>query len=222
MRSTDRVNARNELVSAWEAALGPQLTALHPRIREYVRAVPLGSVGRGQGVFTEAGCSSPVLRPAFRLAAVFGLAFPERGMSIPFTIENRADAHGVIHARRELRFPGRVRVMVDAIREHRGFAVDALGAGGPCEAALRVSVVDGALVARSGAVRVRVGTRWWRLPHAVRPHVELTERWDDTVGRQHVDVAVTLPGFGRIYGYWGWFDYDISPEQNQHHESGAR
>ncbi len=196
--------------SAWESALGARVSALHPRIREYVRAVPSGSVGRGEGVFTEAGCSSSLLRPAFWLAAALGIAFPERGASIPFTIENRGDARGAVHARRELRFPGRRRVMVDAVREHRGLVVDALGAGGRLEAALRVDVVGGALVACSGAVRVRLGGVWWRIPRAVRPRVDLVERWDDTAELQHVDVAVTMPVFGRIYGYHGWFEYAVS------------
>lgn len=126
--------------SAWESALGPQVSELHPRIRDYVRAVPNGWVGRGEGVFTEAGSVVPALGPAFWLAAALGIAFPERGTSIPFSIENRGDARGVIHARRELRFSRRRRVMVDAVREHRGFAVDALGAGGRLEAALQSSV----------------------------------------------------------------------------------
>lgn len=195
--------------SAWERALGEQLSELHPRIRDYVRAIPQGDVGRGEGIFTEAGCSSPLLRPAFWLAAAWGIAFPERGESIPFSIENRGDAHGVVHARRELRFPGRPRVMVDAVREHRGLAIDALGAGGRLETALRVSVVDGALVARSGAVRVHIAGVWWRVPRALRPRVALVERWDTDRAQQHVSVTVTAPGFGVIYGYNGWFDYAV-------------
>ncbi|UYN84247.1 MAG: DUF4166 domain-containing protein [Microcella sp.] len=200
------------MLSAWEAALGSRAEALHPRIREYVRAVPTGFVGRGEGVFTEAGSSSTVLRPALRLAARWGIAFAERGASIPFTIENRGDARGAVRARRELRFPERRRVMVDLVREQRGRVVDALGRGGRLEAALRVGVRDGALTARSGAVRVRLGRLWWRVPAPVRPTVCLVERWDESVGRQHVDVSVTLPGFGRIYGYHGWFDYAVEPD----------
>ena len=137
------------------------------------------------------------------------IAFPERGAGIPFSIENRTDAPGTVHARRELRFAGRRRVMVDAVREHRGFAVDALGTGGRLEAALRVGVLDGALVARSGAVRVRVAGVWLSIPKVVRPRVDLVERWDDAVARHHVDVRVTVPGLGLVYGYHGWFDYGI-------------
>ena len=164
-------------------------------------------------MFTEAGCTSALLRPALRLAAAWRIAFPEGGASIPFTIENRGDASGAVHARRELRFPGRRRVMVDAVREHRGLVVDALGTSGRLEVALRVDAVDGALVARSSAVRVRVGGLWWRVPRAIRPRVHLVERWDDTVERQHVDVVVTVPSVGQIYGYHGWFEYEVVSER---------
>ena len=126
-------------------------------------------------MFTEAGCTSALLRPALRLAAAWRIAFPEGGASIPFTIENRGDASGAVHARRELRFPGRRRVMVDAVREHRGLVVDALGTSGRLEVALRVDAVDGALVARSSAVRVRVGGLWWRV--VVKPAGAGREWW---------------------------------------------
>lgn len=198
--------------SAWEAALGDHVDALHPRIRAYVRAIPPGSVGTGEGEFTEAGCQSAVMRPALWVAARFGVAFPEHGVSIPFTIENRADADGAIRATRTLRFPRRERVMVDRVREHRGLAVDALGSGGRLEAALNVSAREGALVARSGAVRVRLAGVWWRVPRVVRPRVALVERWDESQQRQHVDVRVTMPGVGLVYGYHGWFDYRVESD----------
>lgn len=198
--------------SAWEAALGDAVDDLQPRIREYVRAIPGGLVGRGSGEFTEAGCQSRLLRAALSVAARWGIAFPEHGVGIPFTIENRADADGAIRAIRTLHFPGRERVMVDRVREHRGLAIDALGSGGRLEAALQVSAHDGALVAASDAVRVRLVGRWWTIPRIVRPHVALVERWDHDAQRQHVDVRVTMPGLGLVYGYHGCFDYRVEKE----------
>ncbi|MEN9620261.1 MAG: hypothetical protein RL499_454 [Actinomycetota bacterium] len=198
--------------SAWEAALGDEIAGLHPRIRAYVRAIPPGSVGRGQGVFTEAGSRSAVMRPVLAVMARWGIVFPERGRQVAFSIENRADAHGAVHARRTLRFARRERVMVDRVREHRGLVVDALGTGGRLEAALRVSAHDGALMARSGAVRVRIAGVWWSIPAAVRPRVDLVERWDDEAQQQHVNVRVSMPVLGDIYGYHGWFDYAVVAE----------
>lgn len=132
---------------------------------------------------------------------------------MPFSIENRGDAHGNVHARRTLRFTRRERVMVDRVYEHRGWVVDALGAGGRLEAALQVFARDGALVARSAAVRVRLVGLWWRIPRAVRPRVELVERWDDEARQQHVDVRVSMPVIGEVYGYHGWFDYAVVAEE---------
>jgi hypothetical protein len=164
------------------------------------------------GEFTEAGCRSRLFRPALWVAAGFGIAFPEHGLGIPFSIENRADADGAIHAKRTLRFPERERVMVDRVRHHRGLAVDALGTGGRLEAALRVSARDGALVATSSAVRVRLAGIWWRVPRIVRPRVVLVERWDESAQRQHVDVRVSFPAVGVVYGYHGWFDYRVEAD----------
>ena len=41
--------------SPWEAAAGEALSGLHPRLLPYFRAIPAGSVGRGQGVFARVG-----------------------------------------------------------------------------------------------------------------------------------------------------------------------
>jgi hypothetical protein len=153
--------------------------------------------------------------PVLAVMARWGIAFPERGRQVPFSIENRGDAHGAVHARRTLRFAQRERVMVDRVREHRGWVVDGLGSGGRLEAALRVSARDGALVARSAAVRVRLGGVWWRIPRAVRPRVELVERWDDEAQQQHVDVRVSMPVIGEIYGYHGWFTYAVVAEATE-------
>ncbi len=187
---------------------------LHPNIRAYVRAVAPGWVGRGEGVFTDAGCRSPIMRPVLGILARWGIAFPERGRHVPFSIENRGDARGGVLARRTLLFSAQQRVMVDRVYEHRGRVVDALGSGGWLEAALRVSERDGALVARSGPVRVRLAGRWWRIPRAVRPTVELVERWDDKAHSQHVDVRVSMPALGEIYGYRGWFTYAVVADGN--------
>lgn len=200
------------VLSAWEAALGDDRVRLHPRIRKYVRAVPPGYVGRGEGVYDVAGCLSAALAPALSIAGSMSIAFPEAGANVPFTIENRGDGAGVVHARRTFRFAERTRVMVDAVRPHGRLAIDALGTGGLLEAALRVSVVDGALQAVSRGVRVRVGSAWLRVPAAVRPRVWFRDRFDDSVGRQHIELRVAVGESRPVYGYRGWFDYKVVPD----------
>ncbi|RZS58835.1 uncharacterized protein DUF4166 [Microcella putealis] len=200
--------------SAWEAALGDAVDRLHPRIREYVRPVPAGCVGRGSGTFTTAGCRRAWLTPAFWLAAYSGIAFPEFERDVPFTIENRADARGAIRASRTLGFSSRTRTMTDRVRPARGGgAIDAIGRGGCVETKLEAHVRDGALCLTSRDVRVRVASLWFAVPRALRPTITLVERWDDRVGRQHVDLRVALPRIGTVYGYAGHFDYRI--ERNE-------
>ncbi len=199
--------------SAWEAALGEDAAALHPRIREYVRPVPPGCVGLGAGSFTEAGCGRRWLAPAFAIAARWGIAFPEHGVDVPFTIENRGDARGGITATRTFRFPQRSRTMRDRVRAGRGRAVDALGDTGRVETQLFARAIDGELRLASGAVRVRLGPLWVVLPAVIRPRITLVERWDGSVERQHVDLRVALPVLGDVYGYRGHFDYRIEPTE---------
>lgn len=197
------------VLSAWEHALGDARERLHPRIREYVRAVPAGYVGRGEGVFDVAGCLAPALAPALSIAGAMAIAFPEAGEDVPFSVENRGDGEGVIHARRTFHFAERVRVMRDAVRPHGHLAIDALGTGGVLEAALHVSEVGGALRVVSRGVRVRVGSSWFRLPAAVRPRVTVTDSYDKAVGRQHVELSVSIGTSRPVYGYRGWFDYEV-------------
>ncbi len=195
--------------SAWELALGTDRERLHPRIRDYVRAVPTGFVGRGQGVYEIAGSMSAALAPALAVAGSMAIAFPESGENVPFSIENRGDGTGVVHARRTFRFAERTRVMVDAVRPHGRLVIDALGTGGLVEAALDVSAVDGAMQAVSRGVRVRVGSVWLRVPAAVRPRVWFRDRFDEAVGRQHIELRVAVGGSRPVYGYRGWFDYEV-------------
>ncbi len=211
MTPTGRAPVRR--ASAWEAALGEDAAALHPRIREYVRAVPPGCVGVGAGTFAEAGCRRRWLVPAFAVAARWGIAFPEHGADVRFTIENRGDARGGITATRTFRFPQRARTMRDRVRAGRGCAVDALGDSGRVEAQLVARAIDGELRLTSGAVRVRLGPVWITLPAALRPRITLVERWDGSVERQHVDLRVALPVLGVVYGYRGHFDYRIEPSE---------
>ncbi len=39
--------------------------------------------------------------------------------------------------------------------------------------------------------------------------MQLTERFDDSVGRQHVQLTLEHRLFGRLYEYSGHFDYEI-------------
>ena len=68
---------------------------------------------------------------------------------------------------------------------------------------IRPAPIDGALRLRSR----RVGWRSIPIPFALT--VTLTERYDERVGRQHVDLTMDSPVLGRLYEYSGFFDYVI-------------
>jgi hypothetical protein len=121
---------------------------------------------------------------------------------VPFTVENRPDG-GAVRAIRTFRFAGGDRVMVDEVSIDAVRLVDHLGDGGMLGARLTASVVDGALRL------VSTSARWGRLPIPFAPRVELTERFDDTVRRQHVALTLESRILGRIYEYSGHFDYRI-------------
>ena len=94
--------------------------------------------------------------------------------------------------------------MVDLISDSDGL-VDELGTRREYRATLAGSVVDGALRMHSTGMRTRSG---FPLPG----RVDLTERWDDSSGSQHVSVVISAPILGRIYEYSGYFNYEVVHE----------
>ncbi len=194
--------------SPWQRILGDEFSSLHPRLHAYFSALPAGRVGRGTGTFDVVGTPRRWLWPVLRALQRRRILFPVWELRVPFTVENRADA-GVVRATRTFQLAGGDRVMVDAVSIDAArpidHLVDRLGDGGVLSARLTASVVDGQLRL------VSTSARWGRLPIPFAPRVELTERFDDAVGRPHVALTLESRIFGRIYEYSGFFDYRIEP-----------
>jgi hypothetical protein len=188
--------------SIYERVLGAQADELDPGLRAYFGELPPGAVGRGDGVYEVAGSRHRWLRPVFAWLATRQVLFPEFGRGIPFTVENRGDRT----ARRTFAFPGRTRVMVDAMSVVGGVLHDRLGRHGGLEVELALSVVDGGLHMRSGRQWLHLGPLRVRMPGLVR--VTLAETARD--GRQHVDVRMTAPVLGEVFRYAGSFSYAVS------------
>ena len=188
--------------SPWQRALGNQFAGLHPRLHAYFSAIPAGRVGRGAGSFDVVGTPRRWLWPVLRMLQRRRILFPVWEREVPFTVENRADG-GAVRAIRTFRLVGGDRVMVDAVSIDAARLIDHLGDGGILGARLTASVIDGELRL------VSTSARWGRLPIPFPPRVRLTERFDDTVGRQHVALTLESRIFGRIYEYSGHFDYRI-------------
>lgn len=199
--------------SPYAAALGPRLHELHPVLQQYFSGVPAGHVGIGEGEFTRAGTPRRRLWPFLRPLEARGVAFAGWGTHVPFHVENRV-TDGVAHGVREFRLSARTFTMLDEVRHAGGARVtDTLGRGGVIAAVFDTHVQDGILLLRSVSVGLRLGPIRIRAPWFFRPTITVRERFDDEVGRQHVEARITAPIIGRVYEYAGWFDYRIVAEE---------
>ena len=190
--------------SVYERVLGERIGDLDPRLRAYFGAIPAGSVGRGSGTYEVAGSRHRWLVPVLTWLASRQVLFPEYGRGIPFEVENRPDGDR-LRARRTFSFPGRTRVMVDAMELVDGVLHDRLGRRGGLEVELLLSVAEGGLHMRSGRQWLHLGPLRFRMPGLVT--VSLAETAQG--GLQHVDVRMTAPVLGEVFRYAGSFTYSL-------------
>lgn len=206
MFRTDGKGDVQAVESVYERVLGDAFAQLDPQLRTYFGSIPPGFEGVGVGCFREAGLRMRMLHPLFALLGILGIAFPERGAEVPFTIRNVAAAGLSRRAIRTFHFPTRVRVMTDSIDVVGGRLIDRLGTGGHVEVTLDAGVVEGGMRMTSRRLAVRVFGIRLRLPHLVR--VDLNEAAvGDEDRSQYVEVSVRALGLGEIYGYSGTFTY---------------
>jgi hypothetical protein len=123
---------------------------------------------------------------------------------VPFSVVNEPFDE-VLSGRRTFHFTHGDRTMVDLMGVADGRLVDDLGLARRYRAWFSATVVDGALTLTSTRFAVRVVRSYLPIPG----RVTVTERWDDTVGRQHVSALISAPIVGRLYEYSGYFDYRI-------------
>ncbi|WOF23351.1 DUF4166 domain-containing protein [Microbacterium betulae] len=198
--------------SPYADALGERVEELHPVLRRYFSAIPLGHVGVGEGVFDVVGTPRRWLRPFLRVLQRQGVVWAGWEKDVPFRIVNRA-VDGEARARRELHLPSGSWTMTDAVSVAAGGGVvDRLGVPQTVAAAFDVTTRRGALVLTSRAVGLRWGRLRMRVPRVVAPTVRLTERYDDGAARQHVEVTIDAPLLGRVYEYAGGFSYRLVPD----------
>lgn len=198
--------------SPYERALGSSLHTLHPRLRAYFAAIPLGHVGYGRGMFEVVGTPRREWWPVLAVLGRMGIVFPVHEVDVPFSVENHPRSCSSVAAVRRFEFATGARRMTDVMHVVRGRLVDVLGHGGHVRATFEPAVVDGALVLRSIAVGLCLGPMRLRIPRPVAPRVHLVERFDDASGRQHVHLTLDAPLIGRLYEYTGSFTYDVRPE----------
>ena len=214
--------------SVYERALGERFAGLDPQLRAYFGRIAQGCAGAGQGVFHEAGLRAGWLRPVFVVLGRWHIAFAERGTDVPFTVRNVPTPDGALTARRAFQFAGATREMRDTMRVVGDRIVDSIGPRGRFEVEFELDAVEGGLTMESRRIAVRLGRLRLSVPPIVK--IRLWERvWSEGSRRfvsslrsslndrgaaahtQHVDVRITVPLLGEVYGYRGTFAYAVVP-----------
>lgn len=192
--------------SPWERALGAAVQDLHPQLRAYFGAIPLGSVGTGTGVFRLVGTPRRWIWPVLAVLGLDAVAFPVWAHDVPFTVTNQPTSAGTVRATRVFRLPSGDRVMEDEIGVTAAGLVDRLGRRAFLEAHLVPRVVGGALQLQSSEIVVRLGRL--RVPLGlVSPQVQLNET--AVSDGQRVELRIEAPLIGLIYQYEGQFTYKL-------------
>ncbi len=199
---------REDELSVYERVLGERFADLDPRLRTYFGVIPAGAEGFGVGSYRDAGLRVRALSPLFALLGHRRVAFAEYGEDVPFTVRNIPADEGSLRAERTFRFANATRVMADTLRVVDGRLLDRIGIRGEFEVELALQVSGGGLRMESRALALRVFGLRLPLPGIVRVALREDARED---GTQAVDVRITAPLFGEIYGYSGTFTYALRP-----------
>jgi hypothetical protein len=201
------------MTSIFQRALGPDFARLHPEIQARFDLWSGGGEGSvGVGVMDEIWRAPGFTRPFLHLGSWRNLMFPETGRDVPFTIENwpyvdRFGRETVTFVRTfEL---ARHRRRFDATMvysEQRGTVVDYLGTHQHLAADVHLSVdAHGGLRLRTGAQRFHEGPVGFRFPMSLSGCGDVHEWFDEDAGRHRIEVVVSNPRFGRLFGYRGSF-----------------
>ena len=202
--------------SIFERAMGEDFHRLHPMLqRRFGVGLEAGyaCVGRGTMLRIRRGPWWTV--PFLQFGRLRNILVPDVGSEVPFVIHNYPyrDPLGreAVTFVREYRLNGRTR-RFDAtmIAAHDGRVIDYLGTHQHLAVDLELSVEhDGSLLLRSDAQRFYEGRLGFSFPMMFSGRAELRERYDDETGVFRIDLRVTNPVFGFLFGYDGEFTCDF-------------
>lgn len=184
--------------SVYARALGEGFRMLHPELQRWFGST---ATVRAAGIFDEAGSRYRSLRPLLVVTARLGIFMAEHGRHVPFKVEMTPVGTSTIATRRVLHFARTDRILSDTTRVARGRLIDSF-AGGRLQVEMVPDVADGALIVRSVRARLMLG----RYPLPVpTPRVRLRQTWDADAAHHTIDVSVTVPVLGEVFGYRGHF-----------------
>jgi hypothetical protein len=201
--------------SIYQRALGADFAHLHPRIQRrfgFSSSDAVASIGRG--VMDEVWHGRPYTLPFLYVGTWRRIMFPEYGREVPFTIENYAyrDPLGretvtwlrTFGTRQVRRFDAYMiyseqrRRIVDYLGSHQHLAVD-----------IDLAVDErGGLHLRSGEQRFYEGRIGFRFPAFFSGVADVHEWFDERTQQFRIDVRVSNPRWGPLFGYRGRFEVE--------------
>ena len=201
--------------SIYEQALGEKFSKLHPRIQErFGFSSRDNRASIGTGVMDEIWHGPLYTLPFLYVGSWRRIMFPEHGRSVSFTIKNYAyvDEYGreTVTWIRNFATPTPRRFDAYMIfSEQRGVVVDYLGTHQHLAVDIDLSVDDrGGLCLRSGDQRFYEGMIGFTFPLLFSGVADVREWFDDGDQRFHIEVNVTNPTWGPLFGYRGSFDVE--------------
>ena len=216
------------MTSIYRRALGAEFERLHPMIRRrfgFSSADGVASIGTG--VMEELWRGRAHTVPFLRVGTWRNIMFPDRARDVAFTVENYAylDRFGreTVTWIRTFQLRKRPRRFDASMiwSEQRGRIVDYLGNRQHLAVDIDLEVdADGGLRLRSGEQRFYEGPIAFRFPMALSGYADVREWYAADEERYRIEVSVTNPRWGPLFGDRGWFTVEerrVPPEDVPRH-----
>lgn len=202
--------------SIYEEAMGSDFAKLHPQIRRrFGVSSAEGTASIGRGTMDRIWYAKWAMLPLY-IGTARHIMFPSGGRRVPFTIENYAytDSFGreTVSWIRKFRFPGKIRrfdatmiysrqrrKIVDYLGDRQHLAVD-LDIGPAPNGGIRI---------RSGEQRFYEGLLHFRFPEMLSGTADVCEWYDEEEEAFKIEVNVTNPLLGPVFGYSGTFQAEF-------------
>lgn len=163
-------------------------------------------------MFSEVGTPRRWLWPFIAMVEGRGVVFAGWEREVPFRVFNRTVGQRAV-AIREFDLPRGLWTMTDeVVASPRGGVSDRLGSPATIAMPFDIAVQGGALELTSRRAALALGSLRMTVPRALSPRVTLRESYDEPTAKQRIQLSVTMPLIGRVYGYTGLFTYRIEKD----------
>jgi hypothetical protein len=194
------------MTSIYQKILGEQFAKLHPKLQKrYSLTKEQGFLGKGE--MSEVSGGNFLIRKMFHLGVPYRVFFPERGKDIPFMIENKVSADGLVQWNRTFSFDNQQRHF-DAVMfldEGEEVIIDWFGKPPILGSTLAFEVNDGTMVIRSLNQWLMVKGKRLLLPRLLQGKATIIESYDELADHFTIKVEVTNALLGTLFFYRGSF-----------------